>query len=92
MEALQIVKFSLKQKRLHFTDGWMTAEPDMQDNDVDDAPDLLHNLSICAENSSDELMVIITVICVGVCTCDILNLNFPIFSDCHISSSSQYYR
>jgi hypothetical protein len=33
----------------------------------------------------------LTVICVGVCTCDILNLNFPIFSDCHISSSSQYY-
>jgi hypothetical protein len=33
-----------------------------------------------------------TVICVGVCTHDILNLNFPIFSDCHISSSSQYYR
>jgi hypothetical protein len=61
MEALQIVKFSLKQKRLHFTDGWMTAEPDMQDNDVDDAPDLLHNLSICAENSSDELMVAINL-------------------------------
>jgi hypothetical protein len=61
MEALQIVKFSLKQKRLHFTEGWTTAKSDMWDNDVDDAPDLLHNLSIGAENSSDKLMAAISL-------------------------------
>ena len=61
MEALQILKFSLKQKQLHFTEGWTTAEPDMWDNDVDDAPNLLHNLSIGAENSLDMLMAAISL-------------------------------
>jgi hypothetical protein len=40
MEALQIVKFSLKQKRLDFMEGWATAEHDMED-EVEDEPDLL---------------------------------------------------
>ena len=60
MEALQILKFSLKQKRLNFTEGWTTAEPDMQDNDVDDGPDLLHNLLIGAKDGSDKVLAAIS--------------------------------
>jgi hypothetical protein len=56
MEALQMVKFSLKQKRLNFTDGWATAESDMQDNDVDDGPDLLHRLSTGTKGAADKIM------------------------------------
>ena len=44
MEALQMVKFSLKQERLHFMQGWATNECDMQ-GAVDDQPDLLAALS-----------------------------------------------
>jgi hypothetical protein len=35
MEALQMVKFHLKQDRLNFTDAWVTSEKQM----VEDAPD-----------------------------------------------------
>jgi hypothetical protein len=59
MEALQIVKFSLKQKwQLDFTDGWAAAESDMLDNGVDDGPDLLHGLSIGAEGAMGEMMTL----------------------------------
>jgi hypothetical protein len=52
MEALQILKFSLKQRRqLDFTDGWAAAESDMLDDGADDGPDLLHGLSIGAEGA-----------------------------------------
>jgi hypothetical protein len=61
MEALQILKFSLKQKRLNFTDGWATAESDMQDNDVDDSPDLLHGLSIGTEGATAKIMATISL-------------------------------
>jgi hypothetical protein len=40
MEALQIVKFSLKQKQLDFMEGWATTEHDLED-EVEDEPDLL---------------------------------------------------
>jgi hypothetical protein len=51
MEALQIVKFGLRQDQLSFTDGWAAAESDMLDNDVDDGPDR-HGLSIGAEGAT----------------------------------------
>ena len=44
MEALQMLKFSLKQRRLDFMQGWMTMDYDMQET-VDDQPDLLAALS-----------------------------------------------
>jgi hypothetical protein len=56
MEALQILKFSLKQKRLHFTDGWATSEPHMRDNDVDDGPDLLHGLTSAVKGAKGKIM------------------------------------
>jgi hypothetical protein len=56
MEALQILKFSLKQKRLNFTEGWTTAEPDMRDDHADDSPDILNNPSIGAKDGSDKVM------------------------------------
>ena len=59
MEALQIVKFSLKQKRLDFTGGWATAVHNMQDYDVDNGPDLLHGLSIGADDAMDDIMATI---------------------------------
>src|ERR1700730_8101276 len=55
MEALQIVKFSLKQKRLDFTGGWATAVHDMQDYNMDDGPDLLHGLSIGTDDAMDDI-------------------------------------
>ena len=55
MEALQIVKFSLKQKWLDFTDGWAAAESNMLDDDVDDGPDPLHTISISAEGAAGEI-------------------------------------
>jgi len=40
MEALQMIKFSLKKKRLDFMEGWATMEYDMEGT-VEDQPDLL---------------------------------------------------
>jgi hypothetical protein len=37
MEALQMLKFYLKKKRLNFTKGWMTSESEM----TEDVPDTL---------------------------------------------------
>jgi len=44
MEAQQILKFSPKHKQLNFTEGWTTAESEMQDDDDDD---LLYRLLRC---------------------------------------------
>jgi hypothetical protein len=55
MEALQLLKFSLKRERLNFTAGWVTSEdamvyqprPTVADAlfvNVDDAPDALDNI------------------------------------------------
>jgi hypothetical protein len=49
------------QKRLDFTEGWTTAEPDMWDNDVDDGPDLLHKLLIGVNDSSDKIVAAISL-------------------------------
>ena len=40
MEALQMLKFSLRQKRVDFMNGWSISEHDMHQM-VDDKPDLL---------------------------------------------------
>lgn len=44
MEALQMLKFSLKQQRLDFMEGWAVTEDELVD-DVDDAADLLERLT-----------------------------------------------
>ena len=47
MEALQMLKFSLKQRRLNFTDGWAVTEDELEyhtDDDKDSA-DLLGKLT-----------------------------------------------
>lgn len=46
MEALQMVKFSLKQQRLNFTEGWAVTEKELENEaDEDDAGDLLGMLT-----------------------------------------------
>jgi hypothetical protein len=42
MEALQMLKFHLKEVRLNFTQGWITPEKDMLVDDPDE--DLLETL------------------------------------------------
>jgi hypothetical protein len=42
MEALQMVKFSLRKEHLDFTTGWKTSERDMLDDDVEE--DLLQRV------------------------------------------------
>ena len=59
MEALQIVKFSLKEKWLDFTGGWSAAECDMQDDYVDDGPDLLHELLTGGNGASNKVIAAI---------------------------------
>jgi hypothetical protein len=44
MEALQMVKFHLKQNRLNFTDAWITQEKEMIEDRPDD--DLLKKLLV----------------------------------------------
>lgn len=44
MEALQLLKFSLKRKRLDFMDGWGTNYSEMLSH-ADDEPDLLAEIS-----------------------------------------------
>jgi hypothetical protein len=44
MEALQMLKFSLKQQRLNFIEGWAVTEDELVD-DVDDTADLLEHLT-----------------------------------------------
>lgn len=58
---MQVVKFSLK-KRVNFTEGWSTVEWDMGDNDVDDGPDLLHDLLMGVKDGSgsDKVMAVIS--------------------------------
>jgi hypothetical protein len=59
MEALQMLKFSLKQQRLNFTEGWLTSECDMLDA-IDDSPDLLAALSNGAANGIDDVIAAIS--------------------------------
>ena len=47
MEALQMLKFSLKQQQLNFTDGWAVTEDELQyyTDDDEDSADLLGKLT-----------------------------------------------
>ena len=47
MEALQMLKFSLKQWRLNFTDGWAVTEDELEyyADDDEDSADLLGKLT-----------------------------------------------
>jgi hypothetical protein len=63
MEAIQMLKYSLKRKRLDFMDGWSTHNSELLD-DADDEPDLLAEISdtqrldkvIAAVNSDDDAL------------------------------------
>ena len=55
MEALQMLKFSLKHRWLDFMQGWMTMDYDMQEM-VDDQPDLLAVLSTGVKGSIDDIL------------------------------------
>ena len=44
MEALQMLKFSLKQSHLNFTADWLTPEAMLQDQERDLGRDLLADL------------------------------------------------
>ena len=55
MEALQMLKFSMKQRWLDFMQGWMTMDYDMQEM-VDNQPDLLAALSTGVEGSIDDIL------------------------------------
>ena len=56
MEALQMLKFSLKQWRLNFTDGWAITEDELEyyTDDNEDSADLLGKLTLeIRENGID---------------------------------------
>ena len=55
MEALQLLKFSLKKKCLNFMEGWATSESAMCDTLIPDK-DLLGNLLIEDPDNPDALM------------------------------------
>jgi hypothetical protein len=45
MEALQMMKYHYKKERIHFTEGWVTSDRLMSEDDPDpDHPDLLVKL------------------------------------------------
>jgi hypothetical protein len=56
MEALQMLKFALKKSCLNFTEGWITVESEMQDQEPDE--DLLAML--LRDNHEDMLDKIIS--------------------------------
>jgi hypothetical protein len=67
MEALQMLKFALKKSSLNFTEGWITAESEMQEQEPDEDllamllqdnhEDMLDDIiSAFAEDGSDEEM------------------------------------
>jgi len=47
MEVLQMLKFSLKQQRLNFTEGWAVTEDELEDyaDNNEDSADLLGKLT-----------------------------------------------
>jgi hypothetical protein len=60
MEALQMLKFGLKQNRLSFTDGWITSEKLMQLEEFSEE-DHLANLLVDGDSAEamDELLAAI---------------------------------
>jgi hypothetical protein len=63
MEALQMLKFALKKKRLDFTNGWITSEEEMAEANLG-GEDLLANL-LKSDNNADEDVIdeVIQLIC-----------------------------
>jgi hypothetical protein len=59
MEALQMLKFLLKQERLNFMQGWAVMEDELENETEDDnAVDLLGGLTLeTGRNSIDELLL-----------------------------------
>ena len=60
MEALQMLKFALKQSRLNFTKGWITLESMLQEQEPELGKDLLGDL--LGLNSEDVVDNIIQLI------------------------------
>ena len=57
MEALQMLKFALKQSRLNFTKNWVTPESFLQDQEPDLDEDLLsHLLALDSEDAIDRII------------------------------------
>jgi hypothetical protein len=57
MEALQMLKFALKQSHLNFTEGWATPQSMLQDEEPDSAKDLLSDLlSLNSEDAINEII------------------------------------
>ena len=60
MEALQMLKFSLRQKWVDFMNGWSISEHDMQE-EVDDEPDLLAMVPADASNKKSLDKVLLAI-------------------------------
>lgn len=58
MESLQMLKFSLKQDRLHFTQGLLTSEEDML-VPADDEEDLLGKVASGWDGSIDAVIAVL---------------------------------
>ena len=58
MEALQMLQFYLKKKRLNFTESWVTPESQMTEDDLDEDCDLLDNLlkDVRVQDTLDSIM------------------------------------
>ena len=57
MEALQMLKFVLKQSCLNFTEGWVTPQSMLQDEEPDSVKDLLSDLlGLNSEDAIDEII------------------------------------
>jgi len=55
MEALQMLKFRLKQVRLNFMDAWITQEQHMLEDDVDS--DVLRTLANTTDQDGIDLVI-----------------------------------
>jgi len=59
MEALQMLKFGLKQNRLNFTDGWITDERSMQVDEFSEEDHLAKLFDKDSADAMDELLAAI---------------------------------
>ena len=56
MEALQMLKFGIKQNRLNFTNGWITDEKSMEVDEYSEADYLANLLGEDSADAMDELL------------------------------------
>jgi hypothetical protein len=57
MEALQMLKFALKQSRLNFTENWLTPESMSQEQEPEPGRDLLADLlGLDSEDIMDKII------------------------------------